>query len=86
MSYLKDIVFVLVSKNILFLTSSYLLDCVDGSGRLAADVLHISRYEVAHPVQSCVLGVREIFAYCHQKAALQHFLLPQVYPWMFFST
>lgn len=38
-----------------------------------------------HPIQSCVLGVKEIFAYCHQKAALQHFLLPQVYLKIFFS-
>lgn len=64
--------------NILILTPSYFLDCVDGNGCLAVGVVKISRYEVPHPIQSCVLGVREIFAYCPQKAALQLFSLPQV--------
>ncbi|XP_029690934.1 cilia- and flagella-associated protein 43 isoform X1 [Takifugu rubripes] len=52
-------------------------DCVDGNRRLAADILQISRYEVPHPIQTCVLGVGEIFAYCHQKRALQRFPLPK---------
>lgn len=54
-------------------------ECVDRSGRLSSDTLQVSRYEVPHPLQSCVLGVSEIFAYCHKKKTLQRFQLPQVY-------
>lgn len=60
-------------------------DCVDGNRRLAADILQISRYEVPHPIQTCVLGVGEIFAYCHQKRAIQRFPLPKVHFHLYFS-
>lgn len=39
----------------------------------------MSTYEVPHPLKSCVLGVSEVFAYCHKKKTLQQFKLPQVY-------
>lgn len=39
----------------------------------------MSRYEVPHPLQSCALGISEIFAYCHKKKTVQRFQLPQVY-------
>ncbi|KAK5854131.1 hypothetical protein PBY51_015227 [Eleginops maclovinus] len=52
-------------------------DCVDRHGCLSAYILKVSRYKVPHPLDSCVLGVSEVFAYCHVKKALQRFQLPQ---------
>lgn len=53
-------------------------ESVDPNGCLSSDILQMSTYEVPHPVQSCALGVSEIFAYCHKKKSLQRFQLPQV--------
>ncbi|XP_070772213.1 cilia- and flagella-associated protein 43 [Enoplosus armatus] len=52
-------------------------DCVDRHGCLSTHILKVSRYEVPHPLKSCVLGVSEIFAYCNKKKTLQRFQLPQ---------
>ncbi|XP_041802985.1 cilia- and flagella-associated protein 43 [Chelmon rostratus] len=52
-------------------------DCVDRHGCLSTHVLQVSTYEVPHPLKSCVLGVSEVFAYCHKKKTLQQFKLPQ---------
>ncbi|XP_029304967.1 cilia- and flagella-associated protein 43 isoform X2 [Cottoperca gobio] len=52
-------------------------DCVDRHGCLSTHILKVSRYEVPHPLKSCVLGVSEVFAYCHKKNTLQRFQLPQ---------
>ncbi|XP_045926905.1 cilia- and flagella-associated protein 43 isoform X2 [Micropterus dolomieu] len=52
-------------------------DCVDRHGCLTSHILQVSRYKVPHPLKSCVLGVREVFAYCHKKKTLQRFQLPQ---------
>ncbi|KAI3363278.1 hypothetical protein L3Q82_011908 [Scortum barcoo] len=53
-------------------------DCVDRYGCLSPQILKVSRYEVPHPLKSCVLGVNEVFAYCHKKKTIQRFQLPQV--------
>lgn len=57
-------------------------DCVDRHGCLSTNILKVSRYEVPHPLNSCVLGVSEAFAYCHVKKTLQRFQLPQVYSYL----
>lgn len=54
-------------------------ECVDRHGCLSDHVLKESRYEVPHPLTSCVLGVSEFFAYCHRRKTLQRFHLPQVH-------
>ncbi|XP_018552334.1 LOW QUALITY PROTEIN: cilia- and flagella-associated protein 43 [Lates calcarifer] len=51
--------------------------CVDQHGCLSTHTLKVSRYEVPHPLKSCVLGVSEVFAYCHRRKTLQRFQLPQ---------
>ncbi|XP_073337399.1 cilia- and flagella-associated protein 43 [Pagrus major] len=61
----------------LSLPASDLTDCVDRHGCLSPHVLKVSRYKVPHPLQSCVLGVSKVFAYCHKKKTLQRFQLPQ---------
>ncbi|XP_034407920.1 cilia- and flagella-associated protein 43 [Cyclopterus lumpus] len=53
-------------------------DCVDRHGCLSTQILNVSRYEVPHPLQSCVLGVGEVFAYCQKRKTLQRFELPQI--------
>nr|XP_020456113.1 cilia- and flagella-associated protein 43 [Monopterus albus] len=52
-------------------------DCVDQHGRLSAHILRVSTYKVPHPLNCCVLGVSEVFAYCHRRKTLQRFQLPQ---------
>ncbi|XP_034008505.1 cilia- and flagella-associated protein 43 isoform X1 [Trematomus bernacchii] len=52
-------------------------DCLDRHGCLSAHILKVSRYEVPHPLDSCVLGVSEVFANCREKKTLQRFQLPQ---------
>ncbi|XP_042289784.1 cilia- and flagella-associated protein 43 isoform X1 [Thunnus maccoyii] len=52
-------------------------DCVDRHGCLSNHILKVSQYEVPHPLKSCVLGVGEVFAYCHRRKTLQRFQLPQ---------
>ncbi|XP_058508068.1 cilia- and flagella-associated protein 43 isoform X2 [Solea solea] len=52
-------------------------DCADRHGCLSSHVLRVSRYEVPRPLQSCVLGVSEVFGYCHEKKSLQRFQLPE---------
>ncbi|XP_047459238.1 cilia- and flagella-associated protein 43 [Mugil cephalus] len=52
-------------------------NCVDRYGRLAAHVLKEFRCKVPHPLQSCVLGVSDIFAYCHRNKTIQRFQLPE---------
>ncbi|KAM3606934.1 uncharacterized protein V6R79_025898 [Siganus canaliculatus] len=52
-------------------------DCVDRHGRLSPRILQVSTYKVPNPLESCVLGASEIFAYCHKRKALQRFQLPQ---------
>ncbi|XP_041866469.1 cilia- and flagella-associated protein 43 [Melanotaenia boesemani] len=52
-------------------------DCVDRHGCLSAHVLKVFRYKVPHPLTSCVLGVSQVFAYCHRKKILQRFQLPK---------
>ncbi|XP_074532554.1 cilia- and flagella-associated protein 43 isoform X2 [Halichoeres trimaculatus] len=52
-------------------------DCADKSGCLSSNILKVSRYEVPYPLESCVLGVNELFAYCHKRKTLQRFRLPQ---------
>ncbi|KAK9541448.1 hypothetical protein VZT92_001490 [Zoarces viviparus] len=52
-------------------------DCVDRHGCLSTLVLKVSRYEVPHPLESCVLGLSEVFAYCQERKSLQRFELPQ---------
>ncbi|XP_031694958.1 cilia- and flagella-associated protein 43 [Anarrhichthys ocellatus] len=52
-------------------------DCVDRHGCLSTLVLKVSRYEVPHPLESCVLGLSEVFAYCQKRNSLQRFELPQ---------
>ncbi|XP_037639094.1 cilia- and flagella-associated protein 43 isoform X1 [Sebastes umbrosus] len=52
-------------------------DSVDCYGCLTTHILGVSRYEVPHPLKSCVLGVNEVFAYCHKKKTLQRFQLPK---------
>nr|XP_046257140.1 cilia- and flagella-associated protein 43 isoform X2 [Scatophagus argus] len=52
-------------------------DCVNPHGCLSNHILQVSKYEVPHPVESCVLGVSDVFAYCHRKKTLQRFQLPQ---------
>ncbi|KAM6922521.1 cilia- and flagella-associated protein 43 [Lycodopsis pacificus] len=52
-------------------------DCVDRHGCLSTLVLKVSRYEVPHPLESCVLGLSEVFAYCQARNSLQRFELPQ---------
>ncbi|XP_047190802.1 cilia- and flagella-associated protein 43 isoform X3 [Scophthalmus maximus] len=52
-------------------------DCVDRHGCLSSHVLQVSRYEVPHPLTSCVLGVSEVFAHCQRRKTLQRFRLPQ---------
>ncbi|XP_068577145.1 cilia- and flagella-associated protein 43 [Cebidichthys violaceus] len=52
-------------------------DCVDRQGCLSTLVLKVSRYKVPHPLESCVLGLNEVFAYCQKRKTLQRFKLPQ---------
>ncbi|XP_026210810.1 cilia- and flagella-associated protein 43 isoform X2 [Anabas testudineus] len=52
-------------------------DSVDRHGCLSSHILKVSRYEVPQPVNSCVLGVGEVFAYCHRRKTFQQFQLPQ---------
>ncbi|XP_017552052.1 cilia- and flagella-associated protein 43 isoform X1 [Pygocentrus nattereri] len=52
--------------------------CVDRRGCLHKDVLHSWVYETPHSLSSCVLGTKNIFAYCQQKKVLQRFQLPQI--------
>ncbi|XP_068597731.1 cilia- and flagella-associated protein 43 [Brachionichthys hirsutus] len=52
-------------------------DCVDRYGRLSVRVLRGSRFEVPDPLQSCVLGVSKVFAYCNKRKSLQTFQLPK---------
>ncbi|XP_037321813.2 cilia- and flagella-associated protein 43 isoform X1 [Pungitius pungitius] len=52
-------------------------DCVDRHGCLSTLVLKASTYEVPDPLDSCVLGVSEVFAYCQKRRTLQRFELPQ---------
>ncbi|XP_029926952.1 cilia- and flagella-associated protein 43 [Myripristis murdjan] len=54
-----------------------LAGCVDLRGCLSNHTLQQSIHQVPHALQSCVLGVNEVFAYCHKKKALQRFQLPQ---------
>ncbi|XP_051815918.1 cilia- and flagella-associated protein 43 isoform X3 [Acanthochromis polyacanthus] len=53
-------------------------DCVDQHGCLSTRFLEVFRYKVHHPLTSCVLGVSEVFAYCHKNKTLQRFQLPEV--------
>ncbi|XP_028458704.1 cilia- and flagella-associated protein 43 isoform X2 [Perca flavescens] len=62
---------------VLSLPTRDLTDCVDLHGCLSTHILNVSRYEVHHPLTSCVLGVSEVFAYCHKKKTLQQFQLSQ---------
>ncbi|KAK7904789.1 hypothetical protein WMY93_017396 [Mugilogobius chulae] len=52
-------------------------DSVERNGCLSNNVLNVFKYKVPHPLTSCVLGNKEIFAYCRQKKSLQCFDLPQ---------
>ncbi|XP_023282389.1 cilia- and flagella-associated protein 43 [Seriola lalandi dorsalis] len=52
-------------------------DCVDRHGCVSNHIIKVSRYEVPHPLKSCVLGVSEVFAYCHRRKTLQRFQLSQ---------
>ncbi|XP_068423978.1 cilia- and flagella-associated protein 43 [Clinocottus analis] len=52
-------------------------DCVDRHGCLSTQIFKVSRYKVPYPLESCVLGVNEIFAYCQKRKTLQRFALPQ---------
>ncbi|XP_056291308.1 cilia- and flagella-associated protein 43 isoform X1 [Pseudoliparis swirei] len=52
-------------------------DCVDRHGCLSTQILKVSTYQVPHPLESCVLGVGEVFAYCQRRKTLQRFELPQ---------
>ncbi|XP_071336498.1 cilia- and flagella-associated protein 43 isoform X2 [Trachinotus anak] len=52
-------------------------DCVDQHGCLSTHILKVCGYEVPHPLKSCVLGISEVFAYCHRRKTLQRFQLPQ---------
>ncbi|XP_059215696.1 cilia- and flagella-associated protein 43 isoform X2 [Centropristis striata] len=52
-------------------------DCVDRHGCLSTQILKVSRYEVSYPINSCVLGVSDVFAYCPKRKTLQRFQLPQ---------
>ncbi|KAM6915939.1 cilia- and flagella-associated protein 43 [Xenentodon cancila] len=51
-------------------------DCIDRHGCLTAHVLKVLTCKVPHPLRSCVLGVSEVFGYCHKKKTLQRFKLP----------
>ncbi|KAA8583707.1 hypothetical protein FQN60_014915 [Etheostoma spectabile] len=62
---------------VLSLPARDLPDCVDLHGCLSTHILKVSRYKVDHPLKSCVLGVSEIFAFCHKKKSLLRFQLPQ---------
>lgn len=53
-------------------------DCVDPHGRLREQVIQTCVYKIPHSLSSCVLGIKTIFGYCHQKKVLQRFQLPQV--------
>ncbi|XP_028278739.1 cilia- and flagella-associated protein 43 [Parambassis ranga] len=53
-------------------------DCVDRHGCLSSQVVRVLSYKVPHPLQSCVLGISQVFAYCHERKALQRFQLPGV--------
>ncbi|KAM8852552.1 cilia- and flagella-associated protein 43 isoform 6-T6 [Synchiropus picturatus] len=46
-------------------------------GRLSDEGLNMLTYQVPHPVNSCVLGLHSVFAYCHRRKTLQLFQLPQ---------
>ncbi|XP_072247694.1 cilia- and flagella-associated protein 43 [Leuresthes tenuis] len=52
-------------------------DSVDRHGRLSAHVLKVFTYKVPRPLTSCVLGVNEVFAYCHRNKTIQRFQLPK---------
>ncbi|KAM9804149.1 LOW QUALITY PROTEIN: cilia- and flagella-associated protein 43 [Neosynchiropus ocellatus] len=49
----------------------------DRHSRLSDEALNMLTYEVPHPINSCVLGVHSVFAYCHRRKTLQLFQLPQ---------
>ncbi|KAJ3609888.1 hypothetical protein NHX12_021982 [Muraenolepis orangiensis] len=50
--------------------------CVDAHGRLSDNTLHTCTYQAPHALQSCVLGLGEVLAYCQEDKALQRFRLP----------
>ncbi|XP_029377676.1 cilia- and flagella-associated protein 43 [Echeneis naucrates] len=52
-------------------------DCADRHGCLSNHILKVSRYEVSHPLESCILGLSDVFAYCHKRKSLQRFELPK---------
>ncbi|KAM9364970.1 cilia- and flagella-associated protein 43 [Pholidichthys leucotaenia] len=52
-------------------------DFIDCHGCLTSHILKVFKYQVSHPLTSCVLGVSEVFAYCHRTKALQRFHLPE---------
>ncbi|XP_070696760.1 cilia- and flagella-associated protein 43 [Pempheris klunzingeri] len=52
-------------------------DCVDRHGHLSAHILKVVTYQVPHPLNSSVLGISDVFAYCHKRKTLQRFRLPQ---------
>ncbi|XP_034537901.1 cilia- and flagella-associated protein 43 isoform X3 [Notolabrus celidotus] len=62
---------------VLTLPTGDLSDCVDKHDCLSTSILKVSRYEVPHPLVSCVLGISEVFAYCHKRKTHQRFQLPQ---------
>ena len=52
--------------------------CADAHGRLSANTFQASTYEAPRALQSCVLGVGEIFACCEELKTLQRFKVSQV--------
>ncbi|XP_061602161.1 cilia- and flagella-associated protein 43 [Cololabis saira] len=52
-------------------------DCIERHGCLSAHFLKVFTYKVPHPLESCALGISEVFAYCHKKKNLQRFQLPE---------
>ena len=52
--------------------------CVDAHGRLSDNMFQASTHQAPRAVQSCALGVGEIFACCEELKSLQRFKLPQV--------
>ncbi|KAL3971951.1 peroxiredoxin 1 [Sarotherodon galilaeus] len=52
-------------------------DSIDRHGCLSSHVLKVFTFTVPRPLKSCVLGLSEIFAYCHRSKTLQRFVLPE---------
>ncbi|CAG6016962.1 unnamed protein product [Menidia menidia] len=52
-------------------------DSADRHGCLSAHVFKKLQYKVPLPLNSCVLGGSDMFAYCHRKNTLQRFHLPE---------